>query len=147
MQTMKVELIINGKSVAVGHQFLEDIVRDIPDILENKAVFVTLVQSDNPEVRETISRKDNLSNKTVHLLLRDESQDVVDNVLSNTYLAKRIKEEALLDLIKTDNIKYLTIIASNLDSYELCNPCDIAMILSKHNNSAVRAALLSWGGH
>ena len=44
-QTIKTELVINGSGVVIGHQFLEDIVRDIPDIKENKSAFSTLAQS------------------------------------------------------------------------------------------------------
>ena len=110
MQTIKTELVVNGIKVVVGHQFLEDIVRDIPDVKENKPVFISLAQSDNPDVRESISRKDNLNSKTIHLLLKDENQEVVDNVLSNTDLAKHIKEETLFDIIEMNNIKYLSLI-------------------------------------
>ena len=145
MQTIKTELVVNGSKVVVGHQFLEDIVRNIPDVKENKSVFTTLSQSDNPEVRESISRKDNLNSKTVHLLLKDDNPEVVDNVLSNSDLAKQIKEEILFNFVKTDNIKYLKTIASNIDSYVLCDTCKIATILSKHKNTSVRYALVHWG--
>jgi len=141
MQIIKTELVVNGINVVVGHQFLEDIVRDIPDVKENKPVFALLAQSDNPDVRESISRKDNLNSKTIHLLLKDENQEVVDNVLANTDLAKYIKEETLFDIIKMNNIKYLKTIASNIDSYVLCDTCKIATILSKHKNASV----VHWG--
>ena len=144
MQTIKTELIVNGMKVVVGHQFLEDIVRDIPDTKENKSVFSTLALSDNPEVRESISRKDNLSTKTIHLLLNDTNQEVVDNILSNSDLAKHIKEETLFNIIKSDNIKYLKTIASNIDSYVLCDTCKMATILSKHKNTSVRFSLVHW---
>ena len=145
MQTIKTELVVNGSKVVVGHQFLEDIVRNIPDVKENKSVFSTLAQSDNPEVRESISRKDNLNGKTIQLLLKDDNQEVVDNVLSNSDLAKHIKEEILFDIIETNNIKYLKTIASSIDSYVLCDTCKIATILSKHKNTSVRYALVHWG--
>jgi pimeloyl-CoA synthetase len=144
MQTIKTELIVNGMKVVVGHQFLEDIVRDIPDTKENKSVYSTLALSDNPEVRESISRKDNLSTKTIHLLLNDTNQEVVDNILSNSDLAKHIKEETLFNIIKSDNIKYLKTIASNIDSYVLCDTCKMATMLSKHKNRSVRFSLVQW---
>ena len=80
-QTIKAELLINGKKVVIGHQFLEDIVRDIPDIKENKEIFNDLVLSDNPDVRESITRVDNIGKKSTHLLLNDINQEVVDGVL------------------------------------------------------------------
>ena len=45
-QTIKTELLINGKKAIVGHQFLEDIVKDIPDIKENREIFNDLIFSD-----------------------------------------------------------------------------------------------------
>ena len=87
-QTIKTELSINGKSVIVGHQFLEDTVRSIPDIKENKVLFSELALSDNPEVREVISRNNHLSKRTMHLLLTDKDDSVVDNILSNSDLTK-----------------------------------------------------------
>jgi hypothetical protein len=145
MQTIKTELIVNGRNVLVGHQFLEDIVRNIPDVKENKSIFARLAQSDTPEVRESISRKDNLNSKTIHLLLKDDNQEIVDNVLSNSDLAKHIKEDILFDIIETGTIKYLKTIASNIDSYVLCDTCKVATILSKHQNTSVRYALVHWG--
>ncbi len=143
-QIIKTELVINGSSVVIGHQFLEDIVRDIPDIKENKSVFSTLAQSENPSVRESISRKDKLSKKTIHLLLDDENQEVVDNILSNSDLAKQISEDTLFDLILGNNIRYLKTIGSNIDNYALCDTCKIATILSEHENTSVRYSLVQW---
>ena len=71
IQTIKTELSINGISIEVGHSFLEDIVKDIPDIAENKEVFSILATSDNPEVRQIIANTKNLSKKAIHPLLND----------------------------------------------------------------------------
>ncbi|MDF1878393.1 hypothetical protein JHD46_01925 [Sulfurimonas sp. SAG-AH-194-C20] len=141
-QTIKTELLINGRQVLVGHQFLEDIVRDIPDIKENKEVFNTLVLSDNPDVREYLTRVDNLSKKSVHVLLNDTNQEVVDGVLSNSDLAKLISEKALLKIIDSDNTKLLMTIASNVDDYVKCDLCKIIKILANHKSAAVRYNLL-----
>ncbi len=144
-QTIKTELSINGKNVIIGHQFLEDIIRDIPDIKENQEIFSILAQSDNPEVRENVSRMvDNLDKDTIHLLLNDENQEVVDNVLSNSNLAKHISEEEIYKIIDSDNIKLLTIIASNIDDYKRCDLCKIVKGLAKHKNISVRYRLLGY---
>ena len=143
-QEIKTKLLINGSNVTIGHQFLEDVVMNIPDIKENQAIFEALAKSDNPDVRESISRKDNLSRKTIHLLLNDESQEVVDNVLSNTDLAKKINEDTLFDIIKSDIIKHLSTIASNIDDYAMCDICKAAKILSNHQNTTVRYSLVKW---
>lgn len=141
-QTIKTELVINGKKVVIGHQFLEDIVRDIPDIKENQAIFNELVFSDNPDVREYLTRMENLSKKSVHILLNDTNQEVVDGVLSNSFLAKKISEDALHKVIDSGNTKLLMTIASNIDSYIKCDLCKIVKILAKHKSTSVRYSLV-----
>jgi len=141
-QTTKIELLINGKKVVVGHQFLENIVRDIPDIKENQEIFDSLVLSDNPDVRESLTRVNNLSKKSVYILLKDANQEVVDGVLSSSDLAKLISEETLLKIIDSDNTKLLMTIASNIDDYIKCNLCKIAKILANHKSASVRYNLV-----
>ena len=143
-QTIETVLLINGQKVVVGHQFLEDIINDIPDIKENSKIFAILALCDNPEVRETLTRKDAISKKTVALLLEDENIDVVDGVLSNRDLAKQIEEEALWKIIKANNIKLLCTIASNIEDYTLCDGCKIAKKLIKHPVTVVRYNLVKW---
>ena len=143
-QTIKAELLINGKKVVIGHQFLEDIVRDIPDIKENKEIFNDLVLSDNPDVREYLTRVDNIGKKSIHLLLNDTNQEVVDGVLSNSDLAKYISEEALMKIIDSDNTKLLMTIASNIEDYVKCDLCKIVNILANHKSVSVRYNLVRW---
>jgi len=143
-QNIKVELLINGKKVAIGHEYLEDSLRNIPDIKENQGIFDILALSDNPEVREDLSRMGNLSKKTIHLLLNDENQEVVDNVLSNPDLAKYIKHKTLLRIIDGGNIKLLKTIASSIEDYEKCDQCEVSKVLAGHKNVSVRYALVKY---
>ena len=143
-QIIKTELFINGKKVTVGHQFLEDIIRDIPDIKENKEIFNALVLSDNPYLRESLTRIDNIGKKSIHLLLNDTNQDVVDGVLSNAVLAKHISEEDLMKIIDSDNVKLLMTIASNIEEYVKCDLCKIVNILANHKSVSVRYNLVRW---
>lgn len=143
-QTIKTELSFNGQNVVIGHKFLEDIVDDIPDIKENRSIFDILALSDNPEVKERVSRKDSLSKKTIHLLLKDTDQKVVNNILSNSDLAKHIEEKALLKIIKSNNIKHLVSIGETIDDYSRCDQCKIIKILANHKNPLVRSSLLNW---
>ena len=143
-QTIKIELLINGKKVIVGHQFLEDIISYIPDIKENKDIFNALALSDNPEVRENLTKIDNISKKSINILLNDANQEVVDGVLSNSDLAKHISTEALMKIIDSDNTKLLITIASNIDNYVKCNICKIIKILANHKSASVRYCLVRW---
>ena len=143
-QTIKTELLINGKKVVIGHQFLENIIRDIPDIRENKEIFNDLVLSDNPDVRENLTRVDNIGKKSIHQLLNDRNQEVVDGVLSNSNLAKHISEEALMKVIDTNNTSLLMTIASNIEDYVKCDLCKIVNILANHKSASVRYNLVRW---
>ena len=145
-QIIKTELLINGQNVIIGHQFLEDILRSIPDIKENQKIFNSLVFSDNPNVREELTRVNHLSKKSVHILLNDTNQEVVDCVLSNSSLANKISEEALFKIINSDNKKLLMTIASNIDSYVKCDLRKIVNILVNHKSASVRYSLIKkWG--
>lgn len=143
-QNIKVELHINGKKVAIGHEYLEDSIRNIPDIKENREIFDILARCDNPEVREDLARMENLSKKTIHHLLNDENQEVVDNVLNNPDLAKYIKHKTLMDIINTGNIKLLKTIANSIEDYEKCDLCEVSKVLSEHKNVSVRYALVEY---
>ncbi len=143
-QTIKIELLINGKKVVIGHQFLEDIVSKIPDIKENQEIFNALVLSDNPDVRESLSRLDTMGKKSIHLLLNDINQEVVDGVLSNLDFAKHISEKALMKIIDANNTKLLMTIASNIHIYTKCDVCKIAKILANHASTSVRYSLVNW---
>ena len=143
-QTIKTELSINGTKVKVGHQFLEDISNNIPDTQDNKKIFAILATSINYEVRENISNNDNLSKKTIKLLLNDENQNVVDNILSNSDSAKLISQKQIVKIINKNNIKFLATIASNIDDYKKCDSCKIVELLSTHKNPLVRFNLCGW---
>ncbi len=143
-QTIKTELLINGKKVLVGHQFLEYVIRDIPDIKENQEIFNSLVFSDNPEVREYLSRVENIGKKSIQVLLNDSNQEVVEGVLSNSNLAKYISDEALMKIIDANNTKLLMAIACNLDDYVKCDICKIVKILANHKSASVRYSLIKW---
>ena len=143
-QTIKTELLINGMKVLVGHQFLEGIVRNIPDVKENQEIFNTLVLSDNIEVREYLTRVDNLSKKSIHILMNDRSSDVVDGVLSNSDLAKYISDETLSKILDSDNIKLIMTIASNIEDYVRCDTCKIVKRLANHKSVSVRYELVRW---
>ncbi len=143
-QTIKTELSINGTKVTIGHQFLEDISRDIPDTKENIAIFDILATSDNYEVRENIASNNNLSKKAIKLLINDENQDVVNNILSNSESAKLISQKSIMKIINNGNIEHISTIANNLEYYTKCDSCKIVEILSRHKNPLVRFKLFAW---
>lgn len=144
-QELKIEFIIDGTKVQCGHQFLENIIRDIPDIEQNKKIFDILATSNNDDVREMIARKEFLSLEAIEILLKDENIEVVDNILSNRDIDKLITDEQLKMIIEKDNIKLLSTIASNVERYQNCDRCRIIKKLAKHTSSKVRYSLLNYG--
>ena len=141
---INVELTINGQKVKVGHKFLESIVYDIPDVKENSKIFTILASSNNFEVRDNVSRKDNLPSEAVEILLNDVSDDVVNRILSNRDVNKYITNEQIFSIIEKNNIKLLSTIAENIDEFHSCDKCEILNILVKHKSSKVKAALFSY---
>lgn len=140
-ENIKVELTMNGVNVQVGHSFLEDISRDIPDIKENKKVFEILAKSDDFKVRRNVAYKDNLNKNTIDILLQDSDMEVVDSILSNRDAPKFITQEQLQRIIDLDNIILLETIGNRIDNYASCNTCKIINKLVKYPNARVRASL------
>lgn len=140
-QTIKVGLTINGHEVHVGHKFLENIARNLPDISKNQSIFEQLAYSENPEVRENVARNDSLNKHTVIKLALDHVQDVAKAVLSNRKHAKVIDEEVMNKLMAMGNIELLCEIASSVEDFVLCDICDLVNKLSQHTNARVRYAL------
>ena len=143
-QAIKTELLIDGKKVLIGHDFLESIVRHIPDIKENREIFDALVFSNNPEILEYLTQIDGLSKKSIHILLNDDDQNVIAGVLTNADLAKHIKHKSLMKIIKSDNTKLLMWISASIESYVKCDLPKIIKILANHKSAAVRYQLVKW---
>jgi hypothetical protein len=143
-QEINIELTINGTKATVGHNFLEDIARNIPDTKENSKIFDILATSNNYEVREHISRFDSLSTEAIAKFLEDDFVEVVDNILCNRDINKYITDEQLNGIIEKEDIKLLCTIASNINDYKNCNVCKVIKKLSKYPNAKVRYSLLRW---
>lgn len=144
-QEIKIELKINDVNVKVGHKFLELICKDIPDTKENKKVFSILALSDNDEVREDVSRNEFLSKDTIDILLKDENNQVVDNLLLNRDINKHITNTQLFEIIKNDKVRLLCTIAERIDQFDSCDKCMIIKKLANHKNSKVRHSLFCYG--
>lgn len=141
---LKIDITINGQKVLCGHNFLENIAKNIPDIKGNKKVFDVLVTSNNDEVREAVSCNEFLSKEAIEILLQDENMEVIDNILSNRGISKHITDEQLNKIIEKDNTKLLSTIASNIDDFKSCEKCKVIKKLAAHPSSKVRYSLLGW---
>lgn len=102
MKTINIKLMIDGKEVTLGHQFLEDIVNEIPDIPQNKKIFEVISKSDNNEVRRLVTKKKFLNKRTINSLLNDSSKTVISNLFYNENIAKRITKKQIMKIMKTN---------------------------------------------
>lgn len=139
---INMEVVINGQKVRAGYTFLESIVGDIPDVKENTKIFNLLSLSDNYAIRDAISSKDCLSKDTINILLNDESDNIIRNILTNSWISRYITTEQILSIIEKDNVKLITTILQNLDSYKKCDKFKIINLLAKHRSTLVKASLL-----
>ena len=142
-QEIKAELIINGVKIVVGNYFLETIAREIPDTQENKKVFEILASSSNYEVRNIIARRENLTKKSITILLNDENQEVVNTLINNRDVNKFITDEELQTVISRNNILHLTTIVKSIDEYKNCDIFKVIEQLVSHQNSKVRYNLFT----
>lgn len=142
-EEIKVELTINDHKVIIGHRFLEEIAHAIPEVRENTIIFSILARSNNYRIKESISRKRLLSTETINNLLNDKSGEIIDNILSNRYINKYIKNEQIFPIIEKDNIKSLSTIGKNLNELQSCDRSKIINHLSKHKSSSVRYSLFT----
>ena len=142
-QTTKVNLTIGGINVKVGHELLEDIVRYMPDIKKNKKVFEKLALNNNHEIRDYVANKDNISKKTIKILLADKRHSIITTLLRNTKVANKLTPKQVKKIISLDDTEHCEAIASNLDDFAKCNICKLAKFLSNHNDPKVRVELAS----
>lgn len=143
MKSIDISLVIAGKEVTLGHQFLENIVNEIPDIPQNKKIFEIISKSDNDEVRRLVTKKKFLNKRTINSLLNDSSKTVITNLFYNENIVKRITKKQIMKIIKTNDKEFLCIIATHLKKFSLINKCKFAKKLSKHPNPSVRYNLIA----
>ncbi len=143
MQTDEIftKLSIKGVRIKVGHEFLDSIVSNIPDVPENLKVFEILSASSSKDVRSQIAWKDTTSRKIIKNLLSDPNTEIVVRLVRNSNVLKLIKEKEILKLIGGNDIEVIQEIASNVSELERCDVCKIATILSEHKDPSVRYEL------
>lgn len=137
-QEIKIEFTLNDQKVNVGHQFLEEIIKHIPDVKENESVFDLLATSNNYLIRESISKNTYLPKTTINILLSDKSDTIVENILLNRDINYLITDEQLQTIISRDNERLLEAIGFNLSNCKGRNSYIIIKQLLKHPCSKVR---------
>jgi hypothetical protein len=115
----------------------------MPDTKENAKVFEKLALNNSYEIRDYVANKDNISKKTIKILLTDKRHDIITTLLRNTKVANKLTPRQVKDIISLGNPAHCEAIASNFNDFAKCNICKLAKILSNHNDPNVRAKLVS----
>ena len=121
----------------------QKIQQDISDTKENTKVFEKLALNNSYEIRDYVANKDNISKKTIKILLADKRHSIITTLLRNTKVANKLTPKQVKKIISLEDVEHCEAIASNLDDLTKCNICKLAKFLSKHNDPKVRAELLS----
>jgi len=136
-------LTINGYSVELSMEMLEDIARKLPDEKHYTPLLSILGRSNNPEIRENVALSAYPDQETIERLANDPSFEVVSTLLNNRRIKEQIPEATLLKIMERNDISLMIEIAKNVDDYEKCDICKLIKILSKHPNAKVRFELLN----
>lgn len=137
----KLAISVNGKSINVPYNYVEEIVSSIPDDPIFNDIIDELSNSSDPKVREAIAYRDTLSEKTVNILLRDKQIEVLRSLVRSHDTRKFISENDLSLLIKTEDCYLLESIVDDIDDFLLCPVDAIAGELLKINNSYVNGLM------
>ena len=108
---MEIKLIVNSQETIIGIETLRYLASNLSDSEANRPVFDELAKHNSAAVRSDIAYKNNISEKTVRLLLSDDSPEVLNGILNSSatqsildkddfdYILSRNYEEAIGTLI------------------------------------------------
>ncbi len=114
---MKAKLIINNKSLELGHRELIEISYVLDDCKEAKDIFHELAKSTATDVRSHIGSYQNLHDKTVKMLLSDTQIEVMRAVISKRKFIRLMDKEDVKRFITNGDSEVLTIMANNMDHF------------------------------
>ncbi len=137
----EVKLTVNGKSVRLGYDAVEDIMYSIPDKKRFNNIIREFAMSPIPQVRMEVASRSAINREIVDILLEDTQIDVLRNLVSNHRARRMIPESTLLRLIRTHDFEILETIAENIDQFSMCDPGIIAENLRGSENPKVRELL------
>ncbi|WP_045213458.1 hypothetical protein [Desulfonatronovibrio magnus] len=137
----KLKLTVNGKTVTLGNESVEDVLYSIPDKRKFNPIVAEFAKSPIPQVRMDVASRSSINKEIVSMLLEDTQIDVLRNLVLNHNAHGFIPENSLLRLIETDDFDILETIVGNLDSFSQCDEDVLAETLCKTKNPKVRMSL------
>jgi len=139
---LKIELNINNIDLNIDYILLESIAQGIADKPKNKHIFEQFVQLNNWKVKDAISHKNNLTMKTIKLLLKEDRHGIHTNLLRNKCIRKRLKYKAIKSIINLNNPIHSELLAKYINDFTLITKNRIIKLLVKQNEPSVNDILL-----
>jgi len=126
---MKTLLKIAETEVSLGIDELQSIVSYLADNEKNSAIFQQLATHKSATIRKEIAYKDNLTEESVQLLLRDKDVAVLSNIVRSAAVKEIFSDEDFDYVVSRDNEELISDMLGSLDEYE--NLSDYSAALEK----------------
>jgi len=138
---MDLQLKVDGKEYSVGCSVLDYGISAIPDIDEYSGLYYQLAKSANSNVRKEVAEKGCIDDETLSVLIKDTQLGVLNALVRNSYVSGRVSEAELMRIIDLNDAELCIYIAENIESFDRCDPNQIAEKLFANEDPVVRAAL------
>lgn len=142
---MDAKLTVNGVTVSLGFEELEDIIYYVKDCETNKLLFHELAKHPFYEIRKEVASKENLDESTVIQLLKDPSPDVLRELVLMDHCKAIVTTRELHAMIETHNAELITNIVTSLDEFR-CDIEPLIEVLVRYPDPSIRQKLAeNWG--
>jgi hypothetical protein len=142
---MKAQLIINGVTVELSHNELNDIAFTLDSCERYKDLFHELAGSPCAETRSSVASQSYLHEKTCRILLQDNQIDVLRALTSKGRCIPEMTKEDIERLIDTQDTEILTNIINHIsdftEEYSICEKDWLCEKLYQQKDPVVRQEL------
>ena len=139
--TTKLTVSSNDKviaSILVSCDSISALLSHATDSEENASLFEALAEHPSADVREQIAYKDSINENTVHILLKDNSINVLRNLVRNRAFRVYASDEQVSNLVERD-AEIAISIASSYDDFENVDHDALVELLIEHSDPRVVA--------
>jgi hypothetical protein len=124
----------------LSYESASSAVSSAADSKDNSLLFEALAEHPASQVREQVAYKDLISEKTISLLVKDSSVNVLRNLVRNESFRKYASHDQIIDLVSRD-VEIAASVAQNLESYENVDHQALVEILLGSEDPYVIAAV------
>jgi len=130
----------NELSFPLSFNQINGIVTEAVDSEENASLFEALAEHPSGWVRENIASKESINEKTVQILLRDGSMNVIRCLHHNKPFKKYVEHEQILNFIERD-VEIAAAVADEYEHYQNLDQDSLLEILLQHSDPRVPYAV------